>query len=347
MAKLLAYVKEGVWEGDPAALGPCARFGVRLLRFLSVTVFGFLDHRCALHAAGLTYFTLLAIVPVLCLLMVCAKMCGADDFARREIDARITAFVGDIERGAEQRQADDTPAGREAAARCTVARSVAAQARTFSTQLFDRIATFDIRTFGWIGFAMLMWTVISSFSQIETSINEIWSVGRPRPIWKRSLLYLFLAGVVPLLAAAALSMPILRGTKAVVDATLGATAYTKWAGDALVMLIDSKLFGFAVSFLFSALAFACLLAVMPHCRVRARAALEGGAITALLFGGWIRLCTTAQVGIGKSSAFYGSFAAPVILLAWIYMSWQIVLLGGNMVYAFQCVHNGTRDRLDR
>ena len=73
---------------------------------------------------------------------------------------------------------------------------------------------------------------------------------------------------------------------------------------------------------------------MPNCRVSFRHALWGGAVTAVLFGGWMKLCAIAQVGITKSSALYGSFAFMPIILTWNYISWQIVLLGANMVYAF-------------
>jgi uncharacterized BrkB/YihY/UPF0761 family membrane protein len=45
----------------------------------------------------------------------------------------------------------------------------------------------------------------------------------------------------------------------------------------------------------------------------------------------MKVCAVAQVGIAKSSALYGSFAFMPIVLAWLYMSWQIVLLGANMV----------------
>jgi uncharacterized BrkB/YihY/UPF0761 family membrane protein len=41
----------------------------------------------------------------------------------------------------------------------------------------------------------------------------------------------------------------------------------------------------------------------------------------------MKLCAVAQVGIANSSALYGSFALFPIVLAWTYMSWQIVLLG--------------------
>jgi membrane protein len=65
--------------------------------------------------------------------------------------------------------------------------------------------------------------------------------------------------------------------------------------------------------------------------VRFSSAFAGGAVTAALFGGWMKLCAVAQIGIAKSSALYGSFAFFPIVLAWVYMSWQIVLLGACFV----------------
>ena len=55
----------------------------------------------------------------------------------------------------------------------------------------------------------------------------------------------------------------------------------------------------------------------------------------------MKLCTSAGVGISRTSAMYGSFAAVPILLAWIYMNWQLILLGSCMSYAFECVHRGS------
>ena len=101
------------------------------------------------------------------------------------------------------------------------------------------------------------------------------------------------------------------------------------------MVKKQKIMLIVMSALFVTLLFAFILSFMPNRMVKLRPALEGGFCTAVLFCGWIRLCTAAQVGIGKSSTFYGSFAAPMIVLAWIYMSWQIVLLGANMVRAFE------------
>ena len=354
-AAVSAFVKDGVWECDVDSFAALKRSGYQGVRFFSTAVFGFLNHRCGLHAAGLTYFSMLAFVPVLCLLLVFAKTCGADRFAREKINEHIDSFITSVENGqgeaekkaAEKAKTAPTTAAedqkdRETERKAEATKELARQIRTFSNDLFDRIGKFDARKIGIVGLFMLMWTVVSTFGQVETAFNEIWEVEKARPIWKRFYLYLFVALVLPVLATLAMSMPILRIVKASLDATLGATSYTKWMGDALVAVLDSRLFGFFFTLCFASIAYAFILQLMPNRKVHLRPALESGVVTALLSGGWMKLCTSAGVGIAKSSALYGSFAAVPILLAWVYMSWQIVLLGGCMTYALQCVHSRSR-----
>ena len=199
----------------------------------------------------------------------------------------------------------------------------------------------DLKKVGIFGIAILLWTVVSTFGMVEHAFNEVWEVPTPRPLWRKIVLYAFVSLVLPLLVALALSMPILNVVRTVLDATLGATSYTRWVGDALVNLLTSRLFGFFITLVFSALAFAVLLKMMPNRRVSFRSAFRAGVFTALLTGVLMRLCTTAGVGVSKWGAMYGSFAALPIVLAWIYMSWQIVLLGSCMSYAFECVHRGS------
>ena len=82
IAQVKEYVENGIWEVDDSALPRPKRFCVRLTRFFQATLSGFSRHRCALHAAGLTYYSLMSLVPVLCLLVLLARACGAGDFAR-------------------------------------------------------------------------------------------------------------------------------------------------------------------------------------------------------------------------------------------------------------------------
>ncbi len=301
---------------------------------------GFLGNNCAMHAAGLTYFSMLALVPSLCLLLFAAKMCGIDDYARRAINTHIDRMIENVEKG----QDDDVVhtladvnvlSEEELEKKRIAALEFGSQARTISNDIFDRIDRFDIGTLGWVGFVFLLWTVISSLGMVEVSFNQIWGVAKPRPVWKRAYMYMFVSIILPVLVTLAMSLPILNVAKDVIVATLGATWLTKWVGDGLVWLLDSWIIRFAFTFAVASLNFALLFYLMPNCPVNFKAAWQGGAITAILYGGWMKACAIAQVGIAKSSALYGSFAIFPILLAWMYMSWEIILLGANMVYAFQ------------
>ena len=91
-----AYVTDGVWEVNDASLSRGRRFGVRALRFFQATFAGFSRHRCALHAAGLTYYSLMSLVPVLCLLVLLARACGVGDFAREKINVTIDQMIANF-----------------------------------------------------------------------------------------------------------------------------------------------------------------------------------------------------------------------------------------------------------
>ena len=314
-----------------------------ILNWGKAVVKGFLDNHCSLHAAGLTYFSMLALIPVLCCIIVFAKMANIDHYAREQLNAQIDAFITNIEKGQDSELAKLTPQDEEKAKKKKIAaEEFAAQARQFSDKLFSRIEKFDVRKMGWIGFALLLWTIISSLGQVEVCLNEIWGVCKPRPIWKKAYLYLFVATIMPILAILAMSMPILNVAKNVIVATMGATWLTKWASDGIVWFIDFWGFRLLITMGFASLAFGYFFWVLPNCKVRWRHAWWGGLITAVLFGAVMKLCAIAQVGIAKSSALYGSFAFFPIILAWFYMSWQVILLGASMVRAFGAAGEGER-----
>lgn len=321
--------------------GVVASCGFRMMKtvykwFKSV-VKGFLDNHCSMHAAGLTYFSMLALVPILCIGLLAAKVFNADELVRHHIDHQIDTLITYIEEGQNDELAKIAATGDEKAleVRKAMAEGFGKEARGISNTVFERIEKFDMGTLGWIGFVALVWTVISSISMVEESFNEIWSVPKPRPVWKRALLYVSVVIILPVIGALAMSLPILSVVKDVIVATLGATWLTQWASTGLVWFLDSWIFRMCITTTFATLDFAFLFAALPNCRVDFKSALKGGAITAILFGGWLKVCAVAQVGVAKSSALYGSFAFFPIVLAWIYMSWQIVLLGANMVKAFE------------
>jgi len=299
-------------------------------------VLSYFDNNCAMHAAGLTYFALLATIPVMCCVLVAAKMCHVDHYARQQINVRIDAMITNVEKGQDDTLVQLTPQSEEEREKKRIAaEEFAKQARSISNELFERIEGFDVGTLGWIGFGFLLWTVISSLGMVEVSFNQIWGVAKPRPIWKRAYTYLFVLVVLPVLATVAMSLPVMNVVKDIIVATLGATWLTKWVGDGLIWFLDSLVFRLVLTLLFASVFFGFFYWMMPNCRVNKRHAWYGGLITAFLFGAWVKVCAVAQVGIARSSALYGSFAFLPIVLAWLYMSWQIVLLGAIMVRSFE------------
>ena len=241
-------------------------------------VFGdFSSSHCSMHAAGLTYFSMLSLVPLLCVLLSVAKFCGADDFARQKINEQIDAMISNVEHG----QDDDlakvvSPTSEEERERKRIAaEEFAAQAREISNALFEKVAQFDVWTFGWIGFGFLVWTVISAISMVETSFNEIFDVEKSRPVWKRAYLNVFTAVILPIFAMLALSVPLLALAKQIIVATMGATWLTKWVSDGLVWFLDSTLFRLSITLAFATLSFAYAFAVMPNRKVPFRDAVLG------------------------------------------------------------------------
>jgi len=63
--------------------------------------------------------------------------------------------------------------------------------------------------------------------------------------------------------------------------------------------------------------------------------LAGGLVTAILFIIWMAACAWLQVGVARTSKIYGSFAIVPILLAWVHVSWEIVLFGAEVAFAVQ------------
>ena len=298
------------------------KFFLDSARVTARAVKGFLANRSSMHAAGLTYFSLLSIVPILCVLLLVAKCVRVDDYVRSQINGRIELLISNIERGQDDQLAvavlQDECAREE---RRKIACEFGAKARDLSNEMFDKIDKFDVGTLGWIGFIMLLWTVVSSIGMVEVSFNEIWDVDKPRAFWKRGLMYI--------------SVAILNIVKNVIVATAGATSLTKWLSDGLVWFLDLWVLRFAFTFAIASLNFAFMFYMMPNAKVPFWDSVKGGMVTAVLFGGWMKLCSVAQVGIARSSALYGSFAFFPIVLAWMYMSWQIVLFGANLVKALQ------------
>jgi len=296
---------------------------------------------CALHAAGLTYFSMFALMPLLCVVLLCAKACGAGDYVLAQVDRQAEVLVRAVEEGPEDGLVPlalplDAAAREE---RRAGAQAFARQARALTGRLRAQMDRFDARALGWIGCLLLVWTVVGSIGMVEVSFNQIWGVKKVRAFWRRIGLYLLLAFLLPPLLALSAAPPLAKLAKDAV-VLLEGPACPAPLSTGLAALVDSRLVRFVATTFFMALVFAALYKIIPNCPVRTRNAWRGGLFAAFVLGAWMKLCAVLQIGIARASMLYGSFALFPLLLAGLYMGWQIVLLGAVAVRMLEARRTG-------
>ena len=369
--------KPGLWAIDLEMVGGFRRFWIRLFRFFSLLLATNKRCRCDLQAASLTFFSLMAMITILAMTLAMARAFGGDELARRKINASIDGWVQEMEA---QAVVDDAAAAAESGERraeggerraeggerkaesgeekaesgevraesgeCVVpaadrtqveqVKEFSAQVRKISNDLMNQLDGISFSTLGGIGAVMLFWTVISTLGKVEQSFNEVWMAKRSRPLIRKASDYLFATLILPFLAIAASTVPIASKVTKALASTVGHEAST-WAE----RLLQSPWFNVGVTVLMASLLFAFLLGYMPYVKVKILPALAGGVFTAVFFLGWFKLCTMLQIGIGKYSVLYGSFAVLPILLAWMCMSWRIIVTGAVVAFSLQCLDDFT------
>lgn len=174
---------------------------------------------------------------------------------------------------------------------------------------------------GWValfGLVTLFWAVIRVFGSIEDAFNNIWEVKSTRSAARKYSDYIAVVVVAPLLWIAATSIGSYARQMLGVEGSALLTAASR-----------------AVSMVVVWLMFTFIYVVIPNTKVRFAAALMAGIVAGtgfLLFQwGYVHL----QKWMTSYNAIYGSFAALPLFLLWMQISWQILLFGGELSFAYQ------------
>ncbi|MEO9148085.1 MAG: YihY family inner membrane protein [Burkholderiales bacterium] len=184
-----------------------------------------------------------------------------------------------------------------------------------ASQVLDYLTQFaqSANRLGLAGFSVLLITAVALVLTIDTTLNKVWRVRRPRPLGQRLLIYWTALTLGPLLFGASLSV-----TSYALSATQGIVS-TMPGG--LALLLD--LLQFLILFAGLTLTYR----MVPNMPVQWRHAAAGGLFAAMLFEGVKKLLVLYLSNIPTYSVIYGAFATVPILLLWIYLVWVIVLLG--------------------
>lgn len=169
-----------------------------------------------------------------------------------------------------------------------------------------------------VALVTLFWAVIRVFSSIESAFNNIWEVKVERSITRQYTDYIAVVLIVPLLWIVANAV----GNFA--EQLLG-------FDDSWFYALLSRLVSLAVIWMM----FTLVYMIVPNARVRFRSALMAGIVAGTLFLAFQWGYLYVQRWMTSYNAIYGSFAALPLLLIWLQVSWQILLFGGELSFAYQ------------
>jgi len=283
------------WLFDlPEALGGRTLRWVMLpLRYLYALMRDLGRGELGLRAMSLVYSTLFAIVPVIAVAFSVLKAFGY----HRELEPVLFEFL----------------------------RPLGAQGYDLTKNIMGFVENVQGTILGTLGFAFLLYTVVSMIQKTEASLNFVWHVERPRSLARRVSEYLVVMLIGP--AITVLAMVLLARVEASdVMARLSGIAAGERGNLGNLHLAPYVM---VVSL------FAFVYAYVPNTRVRLGPALVGAAFGGVLWAAVGAIFTRIVFYSAKTAAVYAGFAVVLLFLVWVYLSWLILLLGAQLSFYVQ------------
>ena len=289
-----------IWRVTENELTKSKRVSILLLKKLILSFRGFFEDNLMMKAAGLTYYTLLAIVPTLALIIAIGKGFGVQN--------SIEKFVS----GLFSSNQDLLP-----------------YVMNFVSNYLEQAHG---GLFVGIGIALLLWSVMSMFRQIENNFNNVWNVQKSRSIIRQFTTYFSLMLLVPLLIVIATSLSNMIDPYIEYMTQKTENHFLSGLYKILITLLPFFVYWLLFTFVFI---------IIPNTKVKFIHALFAGIVTGTLFQTFQYLYINGQINLTKYNAVYGSFAFLPLLLFWLQISWVIVLYGAKLSYVSQNIafHN--------
>lgn len=199
--------------------------------------------------------------------------------------------------------------------------SMPEQFQTFVNSVLDIVNTTNFAGLGFAGLGFVIFTAVIMLASTEVSFNRIWGITQMRTPLRQAANYISVIVLVPLLILAASTVEAsLKGMVPILPESIGFVVRN------LLRL---------TSFFMTWLAFLFLYIFLPNTRVRVSSALVASLVAGTFWLIWQKAYISLQMGVGRYNAIYGTFASVPIFLAWLYMSWVIILLGAELAFALQ------------
>lgn len=205
---------------------------------------------------------------------------------------------------------------------------------TISGYANNIVATASQGGFGIVTFLSFIWLVFWLMIQVENAFNYVWKAEKSRNIWQRIGVYIGIVILLPLVVLMFLTTVLLFND-----------------GYGLVSLINipfwdqiSTGLSWLLVYGVTAMVLSLMYKFIPSPKVQYTKALQAAFIAALFFCAFQWLYVTTQVAFNRWNTVFGAVAAIPFLMVWLNISWQIVLIGAEVAYAFQHVDEYKLDR---
>jgi membrane protein len=289
----------------------------------------FMRNRCPSRASALAYTTLLGLVPLLAVVIgVSASL--LKEQGEEPIKDLINVFVARVapqldlipeHEAIAIARGEDVPAGE---ARQIETRGTQEAAR----RIHDYIGNIRSGALGVTGMIVLVFIGISLLSTIETTFNDIWGAKKSRNFFNQVVQYWAAITLGPLLFVLVLGlkgMPYLER----IPFLQTAVNYLETAP------FIHALVGLALPFFLLSVTFSLFYRLMPNTKVHWKAALIGGVVASLLWHINSHLNAIYIAQVVRNTQIYGSLGMVPVFLIGLYLSWLILLFGGQVSYAYQ------------
>lgn len=293
--RMINFVRFDIWRITEHELSRSRRIFYRFIKTLVLGIRGFIEEDLNVKASALTYSILFAVIPTIAMIIAIAKGFGIEKLIRSSLEG---TFIG---------QADLVP---------TVMQFVERYLETTQGGLFIGI-----------GLAVLFYSVMNFFMQVERAFNDIWKVKKSRSLLRQFTTYF----------SSILIMPVLIVLSSGLSIFINSAIAQTFLYDVL-----SPFLRFGVKFtpfFINWIVFTVMYMVIPNTKVRFMNALIAGVIAGTAFQLFQLLYIHGQVYLSRYNIVYGSFAAIPLLLLWLQISCLIVLLGAEISYASQNIKN--------
>ncbi len=283
-------------------LGKAGRFVVFQIKLWSHCAKILEMNRSGQQAAALSYYTIFGIVPLAIVILLLFQSLSAED-----VGQNVKTLVYDYLELQEIKYS--TNDGQEV----LLTNHIDAIVQQFFEGLNKGSLTL-------ISAVIVIWAALALISKIENAFNNIWHVTRGRNFLQRIINYWAILTLGPLLIGLGVYI---------------STRYERVGELQKTILSFSRIGPLLMSYIVATVVLFLLYFVMPNTKVKAKAAIWGAAVAALVW-------TVAKWGFSQYvtefipySKIYGVVGLIPLGVFWIYITWLIVLFGLQLTFTTQ------------